>query len=212
MLNLTLSYKCMSTLLYSGAPNDILGRFCKINYQAAWMVLDYWLLFIKYDWINGLTIGCYLLSDIMTVNKWLGAASTLQRVPCVWWFILQPGTVELPSESLGHGGSLAGGWLASWFQLAPQCDLGPWYQPSATWHTLGCDVNVSQFIQSYGVMVTSYSALMTIFLFCRVQEFFLKRANQAKKLAASSHLVVNAAEGSKYNACKKWKLPAVTKQ
>ena len=38
----------------------------------------------------------------------------------------------------------------------------------------------------------------------------MKKAN--KSLQASTHLVVNAPEGSKYNAAKKWKLPAVTKQ
>ena len=38
----------------------------------------------------------------------------------------------------------------------------------------------------------------------------MKKSN--KNLQASTHLVVNAPEGSKYNAAKKWKLPSVTKQ
>jgi len=38
----------------------------------------------------------------------------------------------------------------------------------------------------------------------------VKRAN--KDLLPSTHLIVNSAEGSKYNAAKKWKLPAVTKR
>ena len=40
----------------------------------------------------------------------------------------------------------------------------------------------------------------------------MKKANSAKKLAASTHLVVNKPGGSKYTAAKKWKIPAVTKQ
>jgi len=37
----------------------------------------------------------------------------------------------------------------------------------------------------------------------------VKRANRG--LLPSTHLIVNAAEGSKYNAAKKWNLPAVSK-
>jgi len=43
----------------------------------------------------------------------------------------------------------------------------------------------------------------------RVQEYFVKRANHG--LLPSTHLIVNDAGGSKYNAAKKWKLPAVSK-
>jgi len=48
-----------------------------------------------------------------------------------------------------------------------------------------------------------------VLLFCSVQEYFVKRANRG--LLPSTHLIVSAADGSKYNAAKKWKLPAVSK-
>jgi len=51
--------------------------------------------------------------------------------------------------------------------------------------------------------------LLWLLLYCRVQEYFVKRANRG--LLPSTHLIVNAAEGSKYNAAKKWNLPAVSK-
>ncbi|XP_061231007.1 DNA topoisomerase 2-binding protein 1 isoform X3 [Neopsephotus bourkii] len=44
----------------------------------------------------------------------------------------------------------------------------------------------------------------------RVQEFFVRKANAKKGMFASTHLVVREADGSKYEASKKWNLPAVT--
>ncbi|XP_061443037.1 DNA topoisomerase 2-binding protein 1 isoform X2 [Rhineura floridana] len=44
----------------------------------------------------------------------------------------------------------------------------------------------------------------------RVQEFFVRRANPRKGMLVSTHLVVKEPEGSKYEAAKKWNLPAVT--
>uniref|UniRef100_A0A452HKV4 BRCT domain-containing protein n=1 Tax=Gopherus agassizii TaxID=38772 RepID=A0A452HKV4_9SAUR len=44
----------------------------------------------------------------------------------------------------------------------------------------------------------------------RVQEFFVRRANPKKGMFASTHLVVKEPDGSKYEAAKKWNLPAVT--
>ncbi|XP_064025913.1 DNA topoisomerase 2-binding protein 1 isoform X1 [Pogoniulus pusillus] len=44
----------------------------------------------------------------------------------------------------------------------------------------------------------------------RVQEFFVRKANAKKGMFASTHLVVRGPDGSKYEAAKKWKLPAVT--
>ncbi|XP_074844363.1 DNA topoisomerase 2-binding protein 1 isoform X2 [Carettochelys insculpta] len=44
----------------------------------------------------------------------------------------------------------------------------------------------------------------------RVQEFFVRRANPRKGMFASTHLVVKEPDGSKYEAAKKWGLPAVT--
>lgn len=48
----------------------------------------------------------------------------------------------------------------------------------------------------------------------RCQEYFVRKANNKdnKGLAASTHLITKEAEGSKYTAAKKWKLPAVSKQ
>ncbi|NXY47385.1 TOPB1 protein, partial [Ceuthmochares aereus] len=44
----------------------------------------------------------------------------------------------------------------------------------------------------------------------RVQEFFVRKANAKKGMFASTHLVVREPNGSKYEAAKKWDLPAVT--
>ncbi|NXC07493.1 TOPB1 protein, partial [Orthonyx spaldingii] len=44
----------------------------------------------------------------------------------------------------------------------------------------------------------------------RVQEFFVRKASAKKGMFASTHLVVREPNGSKYEAAKKWNLPAVT--
>uniref|UniRef100_UPI00398E5BD6 DNA topoisomerase 2-binding protein 1 n=1 Tax=Pristiophorus japonicus TaxID=55135 RepID=UPI00398E5BD6 len=44
----------------------------------------------------------------------------------------------------------------------------------------------------------------------RVQEFFVRKANLKKGMLASTHLVLQEPQGSKYEAAKKWNLPAVT--
>ncbi|NXX90266.1 TOPB1 protein, partial [Centropus bengalensis] len=44
----------------------------------------------------------------------------------------------------------------------------------------------------------------------RVQEFFVRKANAKKGMLASTHLVVREPNGSKYEAAKRWNLPAVT--
>ncbi|XP_054479173.1 DNA topoisomerase 2-binding protein 1 [Anoplopoma fimbria] len=43
-----------------------------------------------------------------------------------------------------------------------------------------------------------------------VQDYFVRLANQKKGMLASSHLVLQSPEGTKYQAAKKWGLPAVT--
>ncbi|XP_050996005.1 DNA topoisomerase 2-binding protein 1 [Acomys russatus] len=43
-----------------------------------------------------------------------------------------------------------------------------------------------------------------------VQEFFVRKSNAKKGMLASTHLVVKEPNGSKYEAAKKWSLPAVT--
>ncbi|XP_038586755.1 DNA topoisomerase 2-binding protein 1 [Micropterus salmoides] len=43
-----------------------------------------------------------------------------------------------------------------------------------------------------------------------VQDYFVRLANQKKGMLASTHLVLQSPEGTKYRAAKKWGLPAVT--
>uniref|UniRef100_A0A7N6FEK2 BRCT domain-containing protein n=1 Tax=Anabas testudineus TaxID=64144 RepID=A0A7N6FEK2_ANATE len=43
-----------------------------------------------------------------------------------------------------------------------------------------------------------------------VQDYFVRLANQKKGMLASTHLVLHSPEGTKYEAAKKWGLPAVT--
>uniref|UniRef100_A0A8C4Z728 DNA topoisomerase II binding protein 1 n=1 Tax=Gadus morhua TaxID=8049 RepID=A0A8C4Z728_GADMO len=43
-----------------------------------------------------------------------------------------------------------------------------------------------------------------------VQDYFVRTANQKKGMLASSHLVLQTPEGTKYQAAQKWGLPAVT--
>uniref|UniRef100_A0A8C5I3M2 BRCT domain-containing protein n=1 Tax=Gouania willdenowi TaxID=441366 RepID=A0A8C5I3M2_GOUWI len=43
-----------------------------------------------------------------------------------------------------------------------------------------------------------------------VQDYFVRLANQKKGMLASSHLVLQSPDGTKYKAAKKWGLPAVT--
>uniref|UniRef100_A0A3P8WV72 DNA topoisomerase II binding protein 1 n=1 Tax=Cynoglossus semilaevis TaxID=244447 RepID=A0A3P8WV72_CYNSE len=45
---------------------------------------------------------------------------------------------------------------------------------------------------------------------CSVQDYFVRLANQKKGMVASTHLVLQSPEGTKYEAAKKWGLPAVT--
>ncbi|XP_041263834.1 DNA topoisomerase 2-binding protein 1 [Onychostruthus taczanowskii] len=53
-------------------------------------------------------------------------------------------------------------------------------------------------------------AYLAELLGARVQEFFVRKANAKKGMFASTHLVVREPNGSKYEAAKKWNLPAVT--
>lgn len=43
-----------------------------------------------------------------------------------------------------------------------------------------------------------------------VQEFFVRKANVKKGMFASTHLVLKEPGGSKYEAAKKWNVPAVS--
>ena len=61
--------------------------------------------------------------------------------------------------------------------------------------------------QSLCVRLNMY--LVNVISLCRVQTYLVPGANRG--LRPSTHLIVSAAEGSKYTAAKKWKLPAVSK-
>lgn len=52
--------------------------------------------------------------------------------------------------------------------------------------------------------------MFDVSIFKRCQEYFVRKAN--KDLKASTHLVVKEAEGSKYQAAKKWNIPAISKR
>lgn len=43
------------------------------------------------------------------------------------------------------------------------------------------------------------------------QEYFVRKANKSRGILSNTHLVVATPDGSKYEAAKKWKIPAVTK-
>lgn len=43
-----------------------------------------------------------------------------------------------------------------------------------------------------------------------VQEYFVRKSNTKKGMLASTHLILKEPVGSKYEAAKKWNLPAVT--
>ena len=44
------------------------------------------------------------------------------------------------------------------------------------------------------------------------QEYLVRKANAKKQLQANTHLIVNSNSGSKYEAAKKWNLPALSKR
>lgn len=44
------------------------------------------------------------------------------------------------------------------------------------------------------------------------QDYFVRKANPVKGVLSNTHLVVSIPDGSKYEASKKWKIPAVTKR
>ncbi|NXS63818.1 TOPB1 protein, partial [Brachypteracias leptosomus] len=71
----------------------------------------------------------------------------------------------------------------------------------------GCVLSFSQFT---GAERDSLVYLAELLGASRVQEFFVRKANAKKGMFASTHLVLREPEGSKYEAAKKWDLPAVT--
>ncbi|XP_050189255.1 DNA topoisomerase 2-binding protein 1 isoform X1 [Myiozetetes cayanensis] len=70
----------------------------------------------------------------------------------------------------------------------------------------GCVLSFSQFTGAERDSLVYLAGLLG----ARVQEFFVRKANAKKGMFASTHLVVREPNGSKYEAAKKWNLPAVT--
>ncbi|XP_054451194.1 DNA topoisomerase 2-binding protein 1 [Pteronotus mesoamericanus] len=68
---------------------------------------------------------------------------------------------------------------------------------------------VISFSQCVGAEKDSLTLLAKL-LGASVQEFFVRKANAKKGMFASTHLVLKEPSGSKYEASKKWNLPAVT--
>ncbi|XP_059519892.1 DNA topoisomerase 2-binding protein 1 isoform X1 [Myotis daubentonii] len=68
---------------------------------------------------------------------------------------------------------------------------------------------VISFSQCVGAEKDSLTFLAK-FLGASVQEFFVRKSNAKKGMFASTHLVLKEPSGSKYEASKKWNLPAVT--
>ncbi|XP_074756761.1 DNA topoisomerase 2-binding protein 1 isoform X2 [Athene noctua] len=69
-----------------------------------------------------------------------------------------------------------------------------------------CVLSFSQFIGAERDSLVYLAGLLG----ARVQEFFVRKANAKKGMFASTHLVVREPSGSKYEAAKKWNLPAIT--
>ncbi|KAM4705108.1 DNA topoisomerase 2-binding protein 1 [Rhinophrynus dorsalis] len=69
-----------------------------------------------------------------------------------------------------------------------------------------CVLSLSQFIGAEKDSLVYLAGLLG----AKVQEFFVRKANSKKGMYASTHLVLKDPEGSKYEAAKKWNLPAVT--
>ncbi|CAN2389693.1 Topoisomerase (DNA) II binding protein 1 [Pristimantis euphronides] len=69
-----------------------------------------------------------------------------------------------------------------------------------------CVLSVSQFMGAERDSLVYLAGLLG----AKVQEFFVRKANSKKGMFASTHLILQEPEGSKYEAAKKWNLPAVT--
>uniref|UniRef100_A0A8C4H284 DNA topoisomerase II binding protein 1 n=1 Tax=Dicentrarchus labrax TaxID=13489 RepID=A0A8C4H284_DICLA len=69
-----------------------------------------------------------------------------------------------------------------------------------------CVLSVSQFTGSERESLVELAK----HLGANVQDYFVRLANQKKGMLASTHLVLQTPEGTKYQAAKKWGLPAVT--
>uniref|UniRef100_A0A2K6T4E5 DNA topoisomerase 2-binding protein 1 n=1 Tax=Saimiri boliviensis boliviensis TaxID=39432 RepID=A0A2K6T4E5_SAIBB len=68
---------------------------------------------------------------------------------------------------------------------------------------------VISFSQCAGAEKESLTFLANL-LGASVQEYFVRKSNAKKGMLASTHLILKEPDGSKYEAAKKWNLPAVT--
>ncbi|KAL6082048.1 hypothetical protein STEG23_003102, partial [Scotinomys teguina] len=66
------------------------------------------------------------------------------------------------------------------------------------------------FFQSVCWSRARFLGILANHLGASVQEFFVRKSNAKKGMLASTHLIVKEPMGSKYEAAKKWNLPAVT--
>lgn len=69
-----------------------------------------------------------------------------------------------------------------------------------------CVLSISQFTGVERDAIFNIAELLG----ARVQEFFVRKVNVKKDMLASTHLVLQEPQGSKYEAAKKWSLPAVS--
>eukprot|EP00066_Takifugu_rubripes_P017107 XP_011606373.1 PREDICTED: DNA topoisomerase 2-binding protein 1 isoform X1 [Takifugu rubripes] len=69
-----------------------------------------------------------------------------------------------------------------------------------------CVLSVSQFTGAERESLVELAK----YLGAEVQDYFVRLANHKKGMLASTHLVLQSPEGTKYQAAKKWGLPAVT--
>ncbi|XP_030062412.1 DNA topoisomerase 2-binding protein 1 isoform X2 [Microcaecilia unicolor] len=103
-------------------------------------------------------------------------------------------------------------WLGMCIELEQLLDpqLNPLFTPltlvEGSTPLEDCVLSVSQFAGAERDSLVYLASLLG----ARVQDFFVRKANPKKDMFASTHLVLKEPEGSKYEAAKKWNLPAVT--
>jgi len=88
-----------------------------------------------------------------------------------------------------------GSWMFTPIVLKPDCSP-----------LIGCVLSISGYSGVEREVIVQLSTMLSAVC----QDYFVRRGK--KELVASTHLVVNSPEGSKYEAARKWGLPAVTCQ
>ncbi|XP_068438409.1 DNA topoisomerase 2-binding protein 1 [Clinocottus analis] len=103
-------------------------------------------------------------------------------------------------------------WLAMCVEkeCVLQLHSNPLFTPVSLMHgrfpLSDCVLSVSQFTGAERESLVELAK----HLGANVQDYFVRLANQKKGMLASTHLVLQSPEGTKYQAAKKWGLPAVT--